>query len=340
MTTKRKSKGVVLKPYLIGIGIPLCIFSLYLGYRISTTDKILIPVSVFALIAGLFFEARRVTGSWLTFIGTVLLSFILSFFAFLPGEGDYFLDSHIQMWPYVFCFFFIALSIMFAEDKVIPKLTEGITLIQSISIIYWVIDSAYLGFTHIYLIPIIILFGLYFAGWSFYSAFSYDELKRKTRLRLSIWSSIIMLLLGIDNIYSVYQNPAIEGTNSSMFAFYIAAQFFLLGISSIYIVQNYFMLAEFIPSRDRFFNEKYYKDLNKLKKKHIDRYSEEQVSKFDSLLCVLITGTIYSLNYYFHFVPRNFIIWTVFLLFPIIISFFGRKSNQILQTSQTSSSDQ
>jgi hypothetical protein len=98
------------------------------------------------------------------------------------------------------------------------------------------------------------------------------------------------------------------------------------------------MLAEFIPSRERFFNEVYYKDLKELKKKHIDRYSKEQVSRFHSLLCVLITGSVYGLNYYFHFVPRNFIIWIVFLSFPVILR-FERTSNQILQSSATSSSD-
>jgi hypothetical protein len=339
MTTRKKSKGINLKPYFIGIGILLCGYSLYLGYRIFTADKILIPISVFAIIAGLFFEAERVTRSWGTIIGIAILSFFLSFFVFLPGEGGYFLNRHIEMWPYAFCLFFIVLSITFAGDKVIPKLTEGITLMQSVAIIYWVIDSAFLGFTHIYLIPFIILFGLYFAGLSFYHGFSYDKLKRTTRLRLSIWSSIIMLLLGVENIYSVYQNPAIENTDNLVYALYIAAQFFLLGISSIYIVQNYFMLAEFIPTRERFFNETYYKELNKLKKKHIDRYSQEQVSKLDSLLCVLITGTIYGLNYYFHFVPRNFIIWIVFVLFPIIINLFERLSNHNLQASQASRTD-
>ena len=335
--TKSKGKGISLMPYLIGIGIPLFLFTLYLGYRVYSTDKILIPVSVFALMGGLFFESKRITGNWGSFIGIALISFILSFLVFLPWkeESHYYLESYIEFWPYVFCGFFIIISISFAGNKVIPKLTEGITLMQSVAVIYWVCDSAFFGFTHIYLIPFIILSGLYFVGMSLYNAFSYDELKRKTRLRLSIWSSIMMLLLGVDNIYSVYQNPPIERTNDSMFAFYIAAQFFLLGISGIYIVQNFLMLVEFLPSKKRFFNEEYYKELRQLKKKHIDRYSQEQVSRFHSLLCVVITGSIYILNYYFRFVPRNFIIWTVFFLFPIILNLFVDESDDILKVSDT-----
>ena len=332
VATKRKSKGIDLKPYLIGISIPLTLFALYIGYRVYSSDKLLIPVSVFALMAGLFFESRRVTDSWGTFIGVVLFSFILSFFAFLPGKQDtnYFLDNHIEMWPYVFCFFFIVFSTAFAGDKVIPKLTEGITLMQSIAVIYWVVDTGFIGFNHAYLIPFGI-FGLCFATISFYNAFSYDELKRKTRLTLSIWSSLIMLLFAIDNIYQVYQISPIETTNNFLVALYIAAQFFLLGISSIYIVQNFFMLVEFLPDKEKFFNEEYYKDLKKLKQQHISRYSTEQVTKLHSFLCVVIMGTIFGLNYYLNFLPRDFVIWTIFVLFPLALRLFDNVTGNILQ---------
>ena len=326
MTTKRKSKGISLAPYLIGIMVPLSIFAVYIGYRVYSTDKLLIPISVFALLAGLFFEYRRISDNWAKLFATSLFAFILSFFAFLPGEHErnYFLDDHIELWPYTFCFFFIVFAIAFSGKKIIPNLAVGITLLQSIAIIYWIIDVPPVTFN---LIIILKLIGLFFAAYSIYFGFSYDKISRFNRLYLSTWSSIIMLVFAVDNIYELYQNAPIEKAPNIVNAAFIAAQFFLLGVSSIYIVQNYFMLVEFIPGKGRFFNARYFKEIDKLKKEHIARYSRVQVSKAQSLFCLLFAGIIYALNYIYNFLPRNFLIWTTFVLFPILINIFEPKEN-------------
>jgi len=56
-----------------------------------------------------------------------------------------------------------------------------------------------------------------------------------------------MVLFAIDNIIRVYQNEQIENTEDLTHGLYIGLQYFLLGASSIYFLQNLFMLIGFFP---------------------------------------------------------------------------------------------
>ena len=108
----------------------------------NNSGRRFIPLGVLALIAGVFFESKRLTEKWLTVLLTALGSFTFSFVAFLASKREqiYNFENHIEMWPYTFIFIFITFKIIVHKDKVIPKLTKGITLLQSIAVIYWVID--------------------------------------------------------------------------------------------------------------------------------------------------------------------------------------------------------
>ena len=130
-----------------------------------------------------------------------------------------------------------------------------------------------------------------------------------------------MAILASDNIYRLYSGDQIEATQEFHSALFIFGQYFLLGVSSIYIVQNFYMLLEFLPNR----NSNYKRDYKELKKRHIERYSIEQIKKSHALLCVLFTTLIFYLNYYYNLFPRNFVIWSVFLLFPLIIHFINQR---------------
>jgi len=327
LTTKKKtnsrrksSKGFDLKPYLIVVGLLLLALTIYVGFRLQSSSRHLIPISVIALLSGVLFESKRLTEKWLTVFFTGLGSFIFSFLAFLPGKKEhiYNFENHIEMWPYMFIFFFILFSIAFHGDKIIPKLTEGITLLQSIAVIYWVVDYGFIDTDSLFLKSLMVV-GLLFSLFSVFHAFTHTILSRTSRLTLSIWSSIIMLLFAADNIYRVYQNEQIENTADLTHGLYIGLQYFLLGISSIYIVQNFLMLTGFLPDKNRFFNSEYYRDIKKLKSDHIKRYSDRQVSILHSLFCVLFTGTIFFLNYHYQILPRHVAIWTVFVVFPFIL---------------------
>ncbi len=308
---------------MLALGLLLVSLTIFVAYRIKTTDKRLIPISVIALIAGVIFENKRLSKKWATVLWTALGSFIFSFFAFLPGkrENIYNFENHIEMWPYAFITFFVLFAICFHGNKIIPQLTEGVTLLQSIAVIYWVLDYGFIDTNNFFQI-ILMVVGVIFSIYSIFHAFTDTVLSRESRLKLSIWSSIIMVLFAVDNIYRVYQNEQIENTVEITHGLYIGLQYFLLGISSIYIVQNFIMLTGFLPGKGTFFNSQYFKDVKELKSSHIKRYSDRQVSISHSFFCVLFTGTIFFLNYHYQILPRHIAIWTIFVIFPYILSIY------------------
>jgi hypothetical protein len=302
------------------LGLVISILTIYIISRISSSNKTLIHLSILPLIAGLISEYKRISQKWSTVLWTTLAAFVFSFSAFMPGKGDhpYILEEHIQTWPFAFLGIFILIAIVLHEKELRQNLTEGITLLQSIAIIYWSIDLD-LWETKSIITRIVIGTSLLFAIFSFFNAFTNFILSRTTRLTLSIWSCFIMILFSVDNIYQVYSAGEIETSNTFFTGSFIAIQYFLLGVSSIYMANNVYMLMNFLPGKGTFFNAQYFQELKELKSEHIERFSTQQVTIFESFLCLLITGAIFGLNYYYNFVPRNFIIWLTFALFPFAL---------------------
>lgn len=312
---KKKSAGISLILFLITAGIIGLALTVYIGYRASISDRKLFSLGLLALFAGLLFESFRVSDNWRAVIGIFVGSYLLSFFTFLPGkrEHHYNFENHIEMWPYFFlCFFALGFGI-FHKDKVTTKLSEGITLLLSISLIYWAIDYGFTNYNwfSVSLLVIATLLSIF----SIINALSHIHLSRTARLTLSVWSSIIMFAFAIDNIFRVFSNPDIENSEYLSDGFYIGLQYFLLGISAVYMMQNFMLLAAFLPSK----NGNYKHDLKENKKDHIDRYSDQQVHIGHSLLCIVFAGTLYWANYTYHVLPRHTMIWLVFMTFPLIL---------------------
>jgi hypothetical protein len=323
MAKKKKSAGFDLKPILIIIGILLLPLTIYIFYRITISHSRLLPISVISIILGAIIESKRLSDKWAEVFGIAIFSFIFSFLSFLPGDHEtvYNFETHVKIWPYTFLFFFIIISIVINKEKVIPRLSEGITLIMSVAIIYWVLDHGYFNTSSV-LLKTIMIIGFFVAGFSIVNAFLNIRLTKSLRLFLSIWTSIIMALLAIDNIYSVYQTGQIEDSVFSIDKVIIGLQYFLLGICSIYIVQNIMMILEFLPGKRRFFNKEYFKDLKVLKKDHINRYSENQSNILLSFICLILPGSFFILNNNLDLLPRNTAIWIVFLVFNRIVYYY------------------
>ena len=309
--------------FIMTIGSIISTFLGYVVYRINHSEKALIHFSIIPLICGLVFEHKRIAKDWKPIIWTLISSFVFSFIAFLKsrGEKDYILENHIEMWPFAFLFLYILGVISFHKEETTKKLTEGITLMQSMAIIYWASD---LGLWTSLSISINICLGLalLFCLYSTFNAFTNFILSRTNRLVLSIGSSIIMVTFAVESILKIYYNE--EGLNFIPPVLYINLRYFLLGISSIYMANNILMLLRFLPSKGAFFNSKYYQDLQELKTEHIERYSSKQVRILDSYLCLLFVGGLFWLNYKHSLLPRNFVIWSVFILFPLFLSMIHR----------------
>ena len=249
----------------------------------------------------------------------VIGALFFSTLAFIPNKNEHHYDfeNHIEMWPYWFIFIFVIISMIYHDKKVIPQLTEGITLLQSISIIYWIIDIGFLNFKNAF-VYLLISIGVVFCIISFIHAFSYIKLTRNSRLFLSIWSSIVMIIFAVDHIYRVYNfdyfidNKLInEGLNF--------LQYFLLGVSLIYIFQNAFMLLTYLPDKHNFYGKSHMKEIKNMNKTHIKRYSMNQIKISDSFLALVLTTIVYYLNYVYQLIPRHTLIWSIFWIFPFVI---------------------
>lgn len=311
-----KSIGFNLSPSIIFFGVLGLVLTFYIGYRASISDKKLFSISLLALFSGLLFESFRITDNWIKVVYKFIGTYFFSLLCFLPGKRErvYNIENHIEFWPYFFIFIFSLITAISYKEKVTAKLTEGITLLQSISLIYWAIDYGFLNIDN-WIVKTFLIIAILLSVFSIIQALTYFKLSRTIRLTLSIWSTIIMIAFAIDNIYRVYQNEDIEATQHISQGFYIGLQYFLLGVSAIYITQNYMLLAGFLPSK----NGNYKRDLKETKKEHIDRYSENQVLIGHSILCILYVLTVYGLNYKYQILPRHTMIWLVFMTFPLIL---------------------
>jgi hypothetical protein len=335
---KRKSAGFDLKPILIGISIILIPGIIYILYYISNSTNRLIPISVIALITGAIIENKRLTPKWSTVFNIAILSFVLSFLCFLPGRNEYqyIFENHIATWPYMFLVIFVIMSYAFNKDKIIPRMTESITLIMSVGLIYWLIDHGFYNSNSLFLKAIIIL-GFVIAIFSIINAFINIKLTKSLRLILSIWSSIIMILLAVDNILLVYQNGEIEDSVFLIDKISVGLQYFLLGICSVYILQNTMMIMRFLPDKGRFFNNEYFRDVRELKNEHIDRYSENQSKIILSLICLILSSGFLFVNYHFDLLPRNTAIWIVFFVLNTIVYFYENFNDNYIPKHQQKS---
>lgn len=302
-------------PIVIVVGLIGLLLTLYIGYRASISDRKLFSVSLLALFGGLLFESFRVSDNWKTVLSIFVGSYFFSLLNFLPGkrEHTYIFENHIESWPYIFIFFYALAFAIFHKDRVTEKLTEGVTLLLSLSLVYWTIDYGFTNY-HNWFAYTLLTIAFLLTVFSITNALTNLHLSRTTRLTLSIWSTVIMFAFAVDNIFRVFDNPDIESTYLAD-GFYIGLQFFLLGVSAVYVMQNYMLLAAFLPSK----HGNYRRDLKENKKDHIDRFSDEQVLTRHSLFCILYAVTFYGLNYKFQVLPRHTMIWLVFLTFPLFL---------------------
>jgi hypothetical protein len=318
--TKRKSAGYDLMPFAIILVIVALFLTIYIGYRAYISDRNLFSLSLVAVFAGLFYESFRISENWKHVIYKFIGTYIFSLLSFLPGRKEqvYDFEIHIEIWPYYFIFCFSILSIIIHQDKLIAKLTEGTTLMLSLSIIYWTLDYGFLNIDHWFAKTCIIV-ALLFSLFSIVHALTYIKLSRSVRLTLSIWSTVITGIFAIENIIKVYSNGDITSTQYLPHGLFISLQYFLLGVSAIYIIQNIYLLFSFLPSR----NGNYRRELKETINQHIDRFSPNQVYIFQSVLGILYTVVIYGTNHKYQIMPTHMAIWLVFMTFPLISLFLG-----------------
>lgn len=317
---KRKSTGINLMPFFVWLSVFAITFTLFIIYKITISERKFFSISLIALLSGVLIESYRVSKNWKIVFFKFIGAYVLSFIAFILGKREvyYEIDSHIEYWFYTIVVSYIIISTIFLSEKITQKLSEGVTLLLSLSLIYWVIDYGFINIDYI-IVKVLLVIGLLFAIYSIFHSLFYIPLTRTSRLVLSVWSSIVVLAFAVDNIFRVFANKNIEDSEYFTEGLYIGIQYFLLGISAIYILQNYFFLTDLLPSK----NGNYKKDLIIAKKAHIKRFSDSQVSKRNSILCILYCFSFYFFNSYYDLLPRHTMIWLVIFTFPFFVNFLS-----------------
>ncbi|MEL1247181.1 hypothetical protein [Flavobacterium helocola] len=331
--SKRKSAGINLMPFFVWVSIFASAFTLFIVYKITVSERSFFSISLFALLSGVIIESYRISKDWKIVFFKFIGAYVFSFIAFLPkkNEVNYNIESHIEFWLQTIVIIYVVISAIFYKEKIVQKLTEGITLLLSLSLIYWVLDYGFINIDFI-VVKILLIVGLLFAVYSISHSLFYMPLSRTSRLVLSIWSSIVVFAFALDNIFRVFTNKNIEDSEYFAEGLHIGIQYFLLGISAIYILQNYFFLTDLLPSK----NGNYKKDLFHAKSEHIKRFSDSQVSRKNSLICILYCTCLYFFNGYYDLLPRHTMIWLVIFSFPVFVGLF----NYIMSRSKVDSISQ
>lgn len=314
---KRRSVGVSLTPVTIVIGLVALIVTAYVIYRASYSDRHLFSISFLPLLAGVMFESRRL-GDWRSILGKLAAAYALSLFTFLPGknERNYNFENHIQLWPYFFLFIYLLLFAIFHEKQVTAKLTEGVTMLLSASFVYWLLEQGAFSFRS----PWLLVCGIISIGFFIFSVIhclSNIGLSKRHRLWLSMWSTIVVFVFAIDNVYQVYKKGDLAGSNYFSDNVLLGIQYFFLGISAVYIMQNFILLSGFIPSK----NSDYKNDLKENIEKHVERYSEEHVTVSSAILGLIYVAIMYTINHYYLILPLYTSIWFVIFSFSFILYF-------------------
>ena len=306
--------------------IVLIIISFFVFRKATQTEKIFIQLNFIALLLGLIFEFIRISGKWSLVLWTAIGSYAFSFVAFFPGknEKEYVFENHLENWPYVFLGAFIIVAMYSQYAKLTQKLNEGITLLLTIAINYWIIANDYWT-TGSTFVKLFIIANALLSLLTLFNAFTYGKLSKGMRLTLSLWSSIITLILSIDNFLKLFRYRNIENLTNLSEAVFVFFQFFLLGVSSIYIAQNATMILDYMPHKG-------YRDkIRKANEVHLSRFSKEQIIISDLVLAIIFSLIGFTANYFFQFFPTNFMIWAMIAIAPAILYINHMYFNKIPQ---------
>lgn len=271
------------------------------------------------MLAGLIFEYRRLCQKWSTVLGTAAAAYIVSFLAFAPGKREkvYIFEEHLEQWPYFFLGIFIIIAMVVQYTAITKKLTEGIALLLTFAINYWIFANNYFDTGSLF-VKCLIFVNICVSVFSLYHAFSNSTLTRGSRVILSLWSSVIILILAADNFLKLFRYWDIENLPAVSDSILVFLEFFLLGISSIYIAQNLTMVAAYLPGK------RYMESVREMNEVHLERFSAEQVYAVDSIIISIISLAGFVLNYMFQFLPVNFMIWATITVAPFLLFLVNR----------------
>jgi len=299
----------------------IIIFLMILFYGFHLLSRIMLPYTVpyefFVVTGGLIFQYKQLINEWEKVIYTSLAALGLSFIAFIPGRNEtvYDFKEHFEFWliVYIVAFAIVALQNKKFREMTVPTVSEGTVLLQSLAIIYWLLDMEINPRQHVFVF-ITFLLSIPFVIFSLYHAFSYSPLTRPVKVSLSIWSAFITIVFVFDYLLDLLHiRPQWNLSNEPDWLHFF--KFFLLGMAVIYMVHAFVLLYDLIVSSDRRWVYSSAKDVVEM---HARRFSGRQLPKNSAVLISIMTISFFVWNYYSHTFPANTAIWLVFILIPAL----------------------
>jgi putative effector of murein hydrolase len=122
---KELTKRFFSNPFLFLFITVLLIYIFYDTYIKVTSGSHLIPINVFALLAGVIFESKRITNRWVIVVIIGIVSFFIAF-AFLNFIGEsldirqglvFMLNSSISIWPPIFLVLYFIFHCYFTSTE-------------------------------------------------------------------------------------------------------------------------------------------------------------------------------------------------------------------------------
>ncbi|WP_157278811.1 hypothetical protein [Olivibacter sitiensis] len=279
------------------------------------------PYYMFAVLLGMLVQKGIVIRQWKEIALNALLALLFSMLVFAPGkrEYQYNLEPHLKLWPFFFCLMLVIVTLARYSKLYTVRLGEGITLLQSMAILYWLTAHGATWRGNAFVGGLAIL-ALCFACYALYHGFSYRAHTPSSRFLLSLGSSLIMLCFAIDYVLRVRAYGDIDLQGGWGDVLFVGLQYFLLGVSALQLAQNAYMVLGFLPAKNE--GRNYKRRIHQLRQDHIARYDRAQIEVRQALIAVLFCALIFGANAYFQFFPPTVAIWLVFFCTPYLVRFF------------------
>jgi hypothetical protein len=279
-----------------------------------------LTIAYVAFLIGTIMELLRVTKdpkqtAWLFFCALAV-----SVFNFLPykREQGYSFQSHLDNWPIVFVLFLLLAMIALYGKRLTARIGEGATMLLSIAFFYWMLDRFYSESGPLWAVILAAVPVLYCV----IHALTDIELSPRVRLGLSLWSAMVMAAFAVRYVMALLQMGSIENRlMESDFeqATRLLAEYVLLGAAGAYILQNVNMLLGYVPGRDTFFNQRYFREARELTAAHIARYSPQQVPLAEALVVLALVLLLLVLHWLFRPVSTGFVLWLILAGVPWVM---------------------
>ncbi|MCZ4410571.1 hypothetical protein O3Q51_17275 [Cryomorphaceae bacterium 1068] len=302
---------------LFGWAFCLAIYAYIFQYAYKENVRV-ISIMVLPLLLGLVWENWRLSRNWYHLQIKILGALLFSLLAFLnfKGEVNYDFERHLEIWPYGFIGIFTIISALYHDERVVIRLGEGITLLQSICLVYFAFEKGWMEPSNALQVVLLILVGL-FCLFSIFHSLSYTKLAELNRLILSIFSSIAMLTFAVDHSIQVLQSDVTENEVSISLGL-VALEYFLLGIALMYIFQNFLMLQVYFPAKNRFYDRLHRESMKEMNGLHIARFDSSQLNRLDAILIISLSLALFYINYHFAFIHYYSLIWILFVMAPLL----------------------